>query len=139
MPFSRYSAKLVRTFSAAPSEATLAMSLSTMRCTNSSNDVLAGFQPNFAFVREWLKRHGETATLSQEALAKDPRVHERIGQEIERINKRLGKWEQVKVFGLTSDEWSIDAGHLTPTLKLKRRIILEKYKDMYNTLYNKES
>ena len=99
----------------------------------------AFIQPNFAFVREWLKRHGETATLSQEALAKDPRVHERIGQEIERINKRLGKWEQVKVFGLTSDEWSIDAGHLTPTLKLKRRIILEKYKDMYNTLYNKES
>ena len=99
----------------------------------------AFIQPNFAFVREWLKRHGETATLSQEALAKDSRVHERIGQEIERINKRLGKWEQVKVFGLTSDEWSIDAGHLTPTLKLKRRIILEKYKDMYNTLYNKES
>ena len=99
----------------------------------------AFIQPNFAFVREWLKRHGETATLSQEALAKDPRVHERIGQEIERINKRLGKWEQVKVFGLTSDEWSIEAGHLTPTLKLKRRIILEKYKDMYNTLYNKES
>jgi len=99
----------------------------------------AFIQPNFAFIREWLKRHGETATLSQEALAKDPRVHERIGQEIERINKRLGKWEQVKVFGLTSDEWSIDAGHLTPTLKLKRRIILEKYKDMYNTLYNKES
>ena len=99
----------------------------------------AFIQPNFAFVREWLKRHGETATLSQEALAKDSRVHERIGQEIERINKRLGKWEQVKVFGLTSDEWSIDAGPLTPTLKLKRRIILEKYKDMYNTLYNKES
>ena len=45
----------------------------------------------------------------------------------------------MKVFALTPDEWSIDAGHLTPTLKLKRRIILEKYKDMYNTFYNKES
>ena len=96
-------------------------------------------QPNFVFVREWLKRHGEAGALSNEALVKDTRVRERIGQEIERINKRLGKWEQVKVFDLTPDEWSIDAGHLTPTLKLKRRIILEKYKDMYNTFYNKES
>ena len=99
----------------------------------------AFIQPNFAFVREWLKRHGVSETLSNEALAKDKRVYERIEQEIERINKRLGKWEQVKVFALTPDEWSIDAGHLTPTLKLKRRIILEKYKDMYNTFYNKES
>ena len=99
----------------------------------------AFIQINFTFVREWLKRHGEQQALSQEALAKDTRVRERIGQEIERINKRLGKWEQVKVFALTPDEWSIDAGHLTPTLKLKRRIILEKYKDLYNQLYNKES
>ena len=88
---------------------------------------------------EWLKRHGETQIFSDIELTKDQRVRERIGKEIERINKRLGKWEQVKVFELTPDEWSIDAGHLTPTLKLKRRIILEKYKDIYNKFYNKES
>ena len=64
----------------------------------------AFIQPNFAFVREWLKRHGISETLSNEALAKDKRVYERIEQEIERINKRLGKWEQVKVFALTPDE-----------------------------------
>ena len=73
------------------------------------------------------------------ALVKDERVRERITQEVECINKKLGKWEQIKVFDLTPDEWSIDGGHLTPTLKLKRRIILEKYKDMYKTFYNKES
>ena len=99
----------------------------------------AFLQVNFAFVREWLKRHGDKQTLSNEALVKDERVRERITQEVECINKKLGKWEQIKVFDLTPDEWSIDGGHLTPTLKLKRRIILEKYKDMYNTFYNKES
>ena len=99
----------------------------------------AFLQVNFAFVREWLKRHGDKQTLSNEALVKDERVRERITQEVERINKKLGKWEQIKAFDLTPDEWSIDGGHLTPTLKLKRRIILEKYKDMYNTFYNKES
>ena len=99
----------------------------------------AFLQVNFAFVRECLKRHGDKQTLSNEALVKDERVRERITQEVERINKKLGKWEQIKAFDLTPDEWSIDGGHLTPTLKLKRRIILEKYKDMYNTFYNKES
>ena len=99
----------------------------------------AFIQINFTFVREWLKRHGETQIFTDIELTKDQRVRERIGKEIERINKRLGKWEQVKVFELTPDEWSIDAGHLTPTLKLKRRIILEKYKDIYNKFYNKES
>ncbi|WP_040358071.1 long-chain fatty acid--CoA ligase [Capnocytophaga sp. oral taxon 338] len=99
----------------------------------------AFLQPDFSFIREWLKRHGNTQNFSNAELVKDKRVRERIAQEIEHINKKLGKWEQVKVFDLTPDEWSIDAGHLTPTLKLKRRIILEKYKDIYNTFYNKES
>lgn len=51
------------------------------------------------------------------------------------IIKKFGKWERVKRFELTSDEWSIDAGHLTPTMKLKRKIIKEKYKDLYTKIY----
>jgi long-chain acyl-CoA synthetase len=38
-------------------------------------------------------------------------------------------------FELTPDLWTIDGGHLTPTLKLKRKIVLEKYKDLYNKIY----
>jgi long-chain acyl-CoA synthetase len=42
----------------------------------------------------------------------------------------------VKRFELTSDVWSIDGGHLTPTMKLKRKIIVEKYKELYAKIYN---
>ena len=65
-------------------------------------------------------------------------IRERLGKEVDKINKKLGKWEQIKVYDFTPDEWSIEAGHLTPTLKLKRRIIIEKYRHMYNKFYNKE-
>ena len=46
------------------------------------------------------------------------------------LNKKFGSWEQIKRFELTPDIWSIDAGHLTPTMKLKRKIIKEIYKDI---------
>ena len=62
---------------------------------------------------------------------------DRIVKEVEKVNSHLGKWEQVKLFDFTPDEWTIDGGHLTPTLKLKRRVIKEKYIDIYNKFYNK--
>ena len=49
---------------------------------------------------------------------------------------KFGKWEQIKRFELTPEEWSIDGGHLTPTMKMKRKIIKEIYKDLYDKIYN---
>ena len=46
------------------------------------------------------------------------------------------KWEQVKKIELTPDEWSIDGGHLTPTMKLKRKVISEKYSNLIDNMYN---
>jgi long-chain acyl-CoA synthetase len=63
-------------------------------------------------------------------------VIKRIQKEVDAINERFGNWEKVKRFELTSDVWSIDGGHLTPTMKLKRKIIVEKYKDLYAKIYN---
>ena len=45
------------------------------------------------------------------------------------------KWEMIKKFELTPDEWSIDGGHLTPTMKMKRKIIKEIYNDLYERIY----
>ena len=58
-----------------------------------------------------------------------------IQQEIDVHNETLGKWEKIKKFEITPDEWTIEAGHLTPTLKLKRKVIKEKYKHLFTKIY----
>ena len=96
----------------------------------------AFIQPNFEFVREWAKRHHLRMGSSNAEIASNQEVHKRISEEIEGINEKFGNWEKVKRFELTPDVWSIDGGHLTPTLKLKRKIVMEKYKDLYQKIYN---
>ncbi|KFF05432.1 AMP-dependent synthetase/ligase [Flavobacterium reichenbachii] len=95
----------------------------------------AFIQPNFEFVKEWAKIHKITLGNSTAEIASNPEVIKRIDTEIEEINKKFGHWEQIKRFELTPDVWSIDGGQLTPTLKLKRKIIKEIYKDLYAKIY----
>lgn len=93
-------------------------------------------QPAFDFVREWAKRHGMNFdNLSLEEIANHPKVIERIGQEVEKYNRQFGKWERVKKFELTGEVWTIEDGHLTPTLKLKRRNIKKRYQHLYDKIY----
>ncbi|MFK8060897.1 MAG: long-chain fatty acid--CoA ligase [Polaribacter sp.] len=89
-------------------------------------------QINFNFVDEWAKRHNHT--ISNYNL--DEKLINRIQKEVDFYNQQFGKWEQIKKFELTEDEWSIDSGHLTPTMKMRRKIILEKYKGLYQKIYN---
>ncbi|MGC4041771.1 MAG: long-chain fatty acid--CoA ligase [Flavobacterium sp.] len=96
----------------------------------------AFIQPNFAFVKEWAALHKVQLGTTNAEISADPRVKERIDQEVERINEKFGNWEKIKRFELTPDVWSIDGGHLTPTLKLKRKIVMEKYKDLYQKIYS---
>ncbi|WP_343707251.1 AMP-dependent synthetase/ligase [Flavobacterium sp.] len=95
----------------------------------------AFIQPNFEFVKEWAKIHKITLGSSDAEISANPEVIKRIDEEVESINKKFGHWEQVKRFELTPDVWSIDGGQLTPTLKLKRKIIKEIYKDLYAKIY----
>jgi long-chain acyl-CoA synthetase len=95
----------------------------------------AFIQPNFAFVREWGKLHQHPLPDSNEDLVNEPKVMERIREEIQHINQKFGSWEQIKQFELTPDVWSVEGGQLTPTLKLKRKIILAKYIDRYRRIY----
>jgi long-chain acyl-CoA synthetase len=96
----------------------------------------AFIQLNFEFVREWQKLHGIPVDNTNEELIRNPKVKERIQDEIEILNKKFGNWEQIKRFELTPDVWSIAGGHLTPTMKLKRKIVMEKYSDLFNKIYN---
>jgi long-chain acyl-CoA synthetase len=95
----------------------------------------AFIQPSFEFVKEWEKLHGIEAGKTNEEIISNPQVIARIQEEIDQLNKKFGNWEQIKRFELTPDVWSIDGGHLTPTLKLKRKIIKEIYKDLYAKIY----
>jgi len=91
-------------------------------------------QPNFEFVRSWAKRH-KIILDSPAEIVGDPRVIERIQEEVDLANEDFAKWEKVKQFRLTPEIWSVEEGHLTPTLKLKRKIVKEKYLDLYNDIY----
>ena len=89
-------------------------------------------QINFEYVNEWLKRKG----YKVDDLQNSNELRNRIQQEIDICNKDFGKWEQIKKFEITREEWTATSGHLTPTLKMKRKIILEKHKNLYNKIYN---
>lgn len=96
-------------------------------------------QPNFEFIHDWNERKGKGLPEDPEQLVKDERLLKRMQKEVDHYNERFGKWEQVKKFELTPDIWSIEAGHLTPTMKMKRKVIKQKYIDLYNKIYERES
>ncbi|WP_372920423.1 long-chain fatty acid--CoA ligase [Salegentibacter sp.] len=93
-------------------------------------------QPNFEFILEWAKRKNiDLGDGSNKTVAENDRVKQRIQEEIDFYNEKFGKWEKIKVIELTPEVWGIDEGHLTPTMKLKRRNIKEIYIDKYNKIY----
>ena len=94
----------------------------------------AFIQPNFEFVREWAQRHNIKLSDNTD-LVSNPKVIERIQEEVSKSNTKFGKWETIKKFELIPEEWSIDGGQLTPTMKMKRNIIKEMYKDLYDKIY----
>ncbi|WP_234110678.1 MULTISPECIES: AMP-dependent synthetase/ligase [Chryseobacterium] len=95
-------------------------------------------QPDFNFAKNWAERKGYQLGDQPEQVVKSPELIARIGKEIDYLNTKLGSWEQIKRFELTPDVWSIESGQLTPTLKLKRKAVKEKYIKLYNKMYGHE-
>lgn len=94
----------------------------------------AFIQPDFTFLKEWCKRHNIIYT-SNEEIIKNEQVVFRFKEEMETLNKDFANYEQVKMFELVAQPWTIDSGELTPTLKLKRKNILAKYQNLYKKNY----
>ncbi|MDG5492149.1 long-chain fatty acid--CoA ligase [Psychroserpens sp. SPM9] len=92
-------------------------------------------QPNFEFVRDWIKLKGHAVGTSEAEIINSDIVIKRFQKEIDKYNQHFGKWEQIKRFELTPDVWSIDGGHLTPTLKMKRETIKSIYQELYDKIY----
>ena len=95
----------------------------------------AFIQINFDFVKEWANRNGFNIGATNQEICSNGEVIKRIQEEVDHYNEKFGNWEKVKRFELTPDVWSIEEGHLTPTMKLKRKIIIEKYKALYTKIY----
>ncbi|MEE9362115.1 MAG: AMP-dependent synthetase/ligase [Cellulophaga sp.] len=91
-------------------------------------------QLEFEFVKNWAKRHNLEFKNNEEIIASKI-VIARIQEEVDAANDDFSKWEKVKQFRLSPDVWSIENSHLTPTMKLKRKIIKEKYIALYNDIY----
>jgi long-chain acyl-CoA synthetase len=90
--------------------------------------------PNFANVEAAARAAGRTFA-SQKQLAADPWVHELIGREVEQVNSRLAQYETIKKFALLDHDFTFDGGQLTYTLKLKRRVVAERYAQVIDELY----
>jgi long-chain acyl-CoA synthetase len=93
--------------------------------------------PAWDVLEEWAHGKGFDYSDRDELVTKDE-VMDHYRVICERYNRRLGKWEQIKKFEILNAEWSVEGKELTPTMKLKRRVILEKHQDSYSKLYNKE-
>ncbi|TDE03831.1 AMP-dependent synthetase/ligase [Flavobacterium hiemivividum] len=96
----------------------------------------AFIQPNFDFVKEWSNIHKLNLGNSNQEIISNEKVIARIQEEVDLYNEKFGNWEKIKRFELTPEVWSIEGGELTPTLKLKRKIILEKYMDLFQKIYS---
>lgn len=90
--------------------------------------------PSFGNLRGWAAKNNVSAT-SNEELVKNPAVIDLFKQATDKYNQFFSHIEQVKKFVLLPHEWTVNAGELTPTLKAKRKVILEKYKKEIEGIY----
>ncbi len=95
--------------------------------------------PSYDFLREWTERKGiKIDGKSNADLIKNSSVIERVQKEVDQYNKLFGGYEQIKKFELLPEEMSVESGELTPTLKLKRKVIMEIQKDRVSKIYSGE-
>jgi long-chain acyl-CoA synthetase len=90
--------------------------------------------PSFPNLRDWARQHGITDE-GNDALTRNPKVIELYKELVESFNKYFNHVEQVKKFELLPNEWSIESGEMTPKLSMKRKVIMEKYRDVIERLY----
>ncbi len=90
--------------------------------------------PDFDFLKEWAKRKGINASTSEELSANEA-VKARIWEEVEELNQGFGNYERVKKIELCSNSWTVETEEMTPSLKLKRKVILAKYSALVDRIY----
>jgi long-chain acyl-CoA synthetase len=91
--------------------------------------------PNFTFLHDWCSIHKIQYRDNEELIAM-PEVVDRLGHEIREVNRNMGEFEQIKRFRLVTEEWTPQSGELSPTLKLRRNILADRYRPLINEIYS---
>ena len=94
--------------------------------------------PNFVVLEQWATAH-EIVAPTQRELVAHPKVIAEFQEIVDHVNSSLANFETIKRFRVVPEEWSIETGELTPSLKLKRRIITEKYGPQIAEFYADEA
>lgn len=94
--------------------------------------------PAFAFIKEWCKEQGITCSTNDEICA-NKKVLNAINNDINQFNQSFGKVEQIKKIELINCDWTILGGELTPTMKPKRKPILQKYDHLVRKIYDDDN
>jgi long-chain acyl-CoA synthetase len=91
--------------------------------------------PTYEFLEEWCQRKGIDCSNRVKMLS-DERVISRFQQEVDHYNEPFGKWEKIKKFELLPEEFTVENNMVTPTLKLKRKVIHQHYADLIEGIYS---
>lgn len=93
--------------------------------------------PEFIYLRSWCKKHNINETyIPDEELIKLPEIKKRYGDEVKKLNQSFGDYEQIKKFELVPDSWTAEAGFLSPTLKIKRKVLMNYYANKIEKLFD---
>lgn len=95
--------------------------------------------PAVDYILEWAKQNGYQVGTTQAEICKNKLIIETIQAEVDKFNSAFGDWEKIKRFELTDCQWTPETGELTPTMKPKRRVVLERHKDLYDKIYGAKS
>jgi long-chain acyl-CoA synthetase len=90
--------------------------------------------PSFPNLKDWCRKNN-IPVGSNEELIREPKVTELYKELVESFNKYFNHVEQVKKFELLPNEWSVDTGELTPKMSLKRKVVMERYRDAVERIY----
>ncbi len=93
-------------------------------------------QPDFEYVRNWLIKNKSTFSDELKNMCTNKDLLLKIELEINKINEEFGDWERIKKFEITPEIWTIENGLLTPTMKLKRKAIIQKFIHLKERIYN---
>lgn len=92
--------------------------------------------PTYDKLLDWAKVHAPNLiSLTREEFLQQPEIAKKLDAEIAIINPQFGNWEQIKKYAILPNEFTIEDGELTPTLKMKRKFILQKYQEAYAGIY----
>ncbi|HVN94563.1 MAG TPA: long-chain fatty acid--CoA ligase [Terracidiphilus sp.] len=101
--------------------------------------ICAIISPNFAALEEWARHHHGVENTSRAALVADERVMALYAGIVRDVNGTLANFESLKRFRIVADEWSQESGELTPSMKIKRRVLTQKYAAVIDELYADEA